>query len=195
MTVTLTGEIFTLIYSHIFDFEVLRTTTTAVAISKQHPLRNVTLRRLLQLPLHLSSQDLDDSKALIDHLIRKPAHADLVRDAAIALGPSRKTIVEYEQFGNRKAYPEDFEQMERAEALVALLPEVLRRTKNLQSLDWSKSPPPSRETFKELSEHSLITRLSLDCSVGSIFIPDPSLELPDTTGECVFRSITYYPTH
>ena len=146
MTVTLNGDIFTLIYSHVFDFEVLHDTTNALAISKRHPLRNVILRRLLQLPLYLSSEDLDDSKALINLLIRKPAHPNLVRDVVIVLGPSRKTIAEHDRFGEG-ALPEDREQAERAEALVALLPELLRRTENLQSLDWSRSPPPSREAF------------------------------------------------
>ena len=184
MTVALNEDIFTLIYSHIFDFEVLRFTTIAVAISKQHPLRNVTLRRILQLPLRLSSEDSNGSKALIDHLVRKPAHADFVRNLTIVLGPSRKTIAEQERFG-QEVLPEDLEQAERAEALVTLLPELLRCTENLQCLDWSRSPPPSRETLKELSEHSRITHLSLDCSVESCFIPDPSnpLEVPDTTAK------------
>ena len=184
MTVALNEDIFTLIYSHIFDFKLLRTAATAVAISKQHPLRNVVLRRVLQLPLHLSSEDLHDSKALIDHLVRRTAHAELVRDIAILLGPSRKTIAEHERFGE-EVLPEDLEQAERAEALVAFLPELLRRTENLQSLDWSRSPPPSRETLKVLSECSLITHISLDCSVESCFIPDPSkpLEVPDTAAK------------
>lgn len=184
MTVALNEDIFTLIYSHIFDFEVLRTTAVAVAVSKQHPLRNVALRRILQLPLRLSSEDLNDSKALIDHLIRKPAHADLVKNLTIVLGPSRKTIAEHERFGE-EVLPADLEQAERAEALVILLPELLKCTENLQHLDWSRSPPPSREVLKELSEHSRITHLSLDCSVESYFVPDPSkpLEVPDTTAK------------
>jgi len=184
MTITLNEDIFTLIYSHIFDFEVFRTTAIAVAIGKQHPLRNVTLRRILQLPLRLSSEELNDSKALINHLVREPTHADLVRNLAIVLGPSRKTIAEHERFGE-EVLPEDLEQAERAESLVTLLPELLRCTRNLQCLDWSKSPPPSSETLKELSEHSRITHLSLDCSVESCFVPDPSkpLEVPDTAAK------------
>ena len=184
MTVALNEDIFTLIYSYVFDFEVLRTTTIAVVISKQHPLRNVTLRRILQLPLRLSSEDLNDSKALIDYLVRKPAHADLVRNLTIVLGPSRKTIAEHERFGE-EVLPEDLEQAERAEALVALLPELLRRTENLQCLDWFRSPPPSREVLEGLVEHTRITHLSLDCSVESCFIPDPfkPLEVPDTTAK------------
>ena len=182
MTATLNEDILTLIYSHILDFEVLRVTAIAVAIDKQHPLRNVILRRLLQLPLHLSSENLDDSKALIDHLVRKTTPADLVQDIAIALGPSRKSIAERERFGV-EVLPENLEQAERAEALVALLPELLNRTRNLQRLDWSRSPPPSKEILKELSEHSLITDLSLDCSAESSFVPNPSrpLEVHDTT--------------
>lgn len=184
MTVALNEDIFTLIYSHIFDFEVLRASATAVATDGQHPLRNVILRRLLQLPLRLSSESLDDSKALIDHLVRKATHADLVRDVTVVLGPSRKSIAEHERYGE-EVLPEDLEQAERAEALVALLPELLKHTGNLQHLDWSRSPPPSEETLKELSEHSLITDLSLDCSVESCFIPDPSepLEVHDTTAK------------
>ena len=184
MTVTLNEDIFTLIYSHVFDFEGLRATATAVSIHKQHPLRNVILRRLLQLPLRLSSESLDDSKALIEYLVRKATSADLVQDIGIVLGPSRKSIAEHERFGE-EALPEDLEQAERAEALVALLPELLNRTRNLQHLDWSRSPPPSKEILKELSEHSLITNLSLDCSVESCFVPDPSrpLEVHDTTAK------------
>jgi len=184
MIVALNEDIFTLIYSHIFDFKVLRTAATAVAISNQHPLRNVVLRRLLQLPLRLSSEDLHDSRALVDHLVQRTAHADLVRDIAIVLGPSRKTIAEHERFGE-EALPEDLEQAERAEALVAFLPELLRRTENLQRLDWSRSPPPSKQTLKELSERSHLTHLSLDCSVESYFIPNPSkpLEVPDTAAK------------
>jgi len=184
MTATLNEDIFTLIYSYIYDFEVLRATATAVAVVKEHALRNVIVRRLLRLPLSLSSKSLDDSKALIDHLVRKPAHAGLVRDIAVILGPSRKTIAEGERYG-KNVLPEDFEEVERAETLVALLPELLKRTGNLQRLDWFKSPPPSRETLRELSEHSLITHLSLDCSVESPLFPDPSnpLDVPDTTAK------------
>ncbi|KAF9648602.1 hypothetical protein BDM02DRAFT_2236310 [Thelephora ganbajun] len=184
MTTALNEDIFTLIYSHVFDFEVLRTAATAIATTNQHPLRNVILHRLLQLPLRLSSENLDDSKALIDHFVRTVTHADLVQDIAIVLGPSRKTIAEHERFGE-EALPEHLEQAERAEALVESLPDLLRLTENLQRLDWSRSPPPSREILKELSEHSLITSLSLDCSVDSHFFPDPSrpLEVPDTTAK------------
>lgn len=184
MAIALNEDIFTHIYSYIFDLEVLRATATAVAIKKQHPLRNVTLRRFFQLPLRLSSEDLDCSKALINHLVRKPAHTDLVRDMAIVLGPSRKIIAEQERFG-QEVLPEELEQAERADTLAALLPELLKRTKNLQRLDWSKSPLPSRETLEELSEHSLFTDLSLDCTVESRFIPDPfePSEVPDTTSK------------
>lgn len=182
MTISLNEDTFTLIYSHIFDFAVLRATATAVAVNKQHPLRNVILRRLFQLPLHLSSKNLDDSRALIDYLVRETTHADLVRDIAIVLGPSRKSIAEHERFGE-EVRPETLEQAERAEALVALLPKLLKRTGNLQRLDWSKSPPPSQETLQELSKRTLITDLSLDCSVESCFVPNPSrpLEVHDTT--------------
>jgi len=184
MTVALNEDIFTLIYSHIFDFEVLRATATAVAIDKQHPLRNVILRRLLQSPLHISSENLDDSKALIEYLVRKATLADLVRDIAIVLGPSRKSIAERERFGE-EALPGDLEQAERAEALVALLPELLNHTRNLQQLDWSRFPPPSKEILRELSHRSLLTDLSLDCSVESYFVPDPSkpLEVHDTAAK------------
>ena len=51
--------------------------------------------------------------------------------------------------------------------LVGLLPELLKLTNNLQYLDWSKYPPPDRETFEELSKHPTITHLSLDCSAES----------------------------
>ena len=184
MTVALNEDTFTLIYSYIFDFEVLRATATAVVINEQHPLRSVTFRRLLQLPLRLSSENLGDSKALIDHLVRNAAHAELVQDITVVLGPSRKSIAEHERFGE-EVLPKDLEQAERAEALVALLPELLKVTRNLQHLDWSRSPPPSNEALKELSEHSLITDLSLDCSVESWFVPDPSepLEVHDTTAK------------
>ena len=183
MIVTLNEDVLTLVYSHIFDFEVLRITATAVKIAKQHPLRHTLLRRLLQLPLHLSSENLDDSKALVNHFVREAAHADIVQDIAIVLGPSRRTIAERERFGiGRRSRPEDLEQVERAEALVALLPGLLKCTGNLQRLDWSRSPPPSQEVLKELSDRSLVTHLSIDCSVESIFRRDPSepLEVPDT---------------
>ena len=185
MTVVLNEDIFTLIYSHVFDFDVFRASATAVAINKRHPLRNVLLRRLLQLPLYLSSESLDDSKALIDYLVREPtAPTDLVRNIAIVLGPSRKFIAERKRFG-AKVLPKDLEPAKRAEALVALLPELLNRTRNLQHLDWSKSPPPSKEILKELSEHSIITDLSLDCSMESSLLPDPAklLEVHDTTAK------------
>lgn len=184
MTIALNEDIFTLIYSHTFCFEVLRATAAAVAINKRHPLRNVILRRVLQLPLFLSSESLDESKALINHLVRKATHADLVRDVTVVLGPSRKSIAEHERYGE-EVLPEDLEQAERAEALVALLPGLLKHTRNLQHLDWSRSPPPNEETLKELSEHSLITDLSLDCSVKSSFIPNPPepLEVHDTTAK------------
>ena len=184
MTVALNEDIFTLIYSHIFDFEIFRATATAVVIDKQHPLRNVILRRLLQLPLRLSSENLDESKALIDHFVQKATHADLVRDVAVVLGPSRKYIAEHERYGE-EVLPEYLEQAERAEALVALLPELLKHTGNLQHLDWSRFPPPSEEIFRELSQRSLFTDLSLDCSVESSFVPNPSnpLEVHDTTAK------------
>lgn len=184
MAVMLNEDIFTLIYSHVFDFEVLHTTARAVAIDKRNPLRNVILRRLLQLPLHLSSGEWDESKALIDHFVRNPAHAVLVQNLVVVLGTSRKTIAEHERYG-QEALPKDLEQAERAEALVTLLPKLLRQTESLRRLDWSKSPPPTREILKKLSEHSRITHLSLDCSVDSYFYPDPfqPLELSDTTAE------------
>ena len=180
MTAILNEDILDLIYSHTFDFEDLRTTATAVAINKHHPLRGIVLHRLLQLPLRLSSEDLEDSTALIDHFVRNAARADLIREIAIILGPSRKAIAESGRFG-RGTRPEDVRQAERAEALVESLPELLRRTGNLQRLDWTKSPPPSKETLKVLFEHSRVTHVSFDCSVGSIILPDPSepLDVPD----------------
>lgn len=172
MNVTLNEDIFTLIYSHTFDFEVLRITVTAISINKQHPLHNVVPRRLLQLPLRLSSETLKDSKALIDHFVHNPTHVDLVRDIAVVLGPSRKTIARnVEIWGN--ARPEELEKVERAEVLFGLLPGLLVRTGNLQHLDWSKYPPPNGEILKGLSEQSFTGHLSLDCSVESNFVSVP----------------------
>ena len=184
MAVTLNEDIFTLIYSHVFDFEVLHATAKAVAIDKRNPLRNVILHRLLQLPLYLSSGEWDESKALVSHFVRNPTHAALIQNLVVVLGTSRKTIAEHERYG-QEALPKDVEQAERAEALVASLPKLLTRTENLRRLDWSKSPPPSREILKELSEHSRINHLSLDCSVDSYFFPDPSrpLGVSDATAE------------
>ena len=141
MYVVLNEDIFTLIYSHIFDFNVLCASATAVAINKlhplkagiqprlqrqswvaAHPLRNVLLRRLLQLSLYLSSENLDDSKALIDFLVREPtAPTDLVRDIAIVLGPSRKFIAERKRFGS-KVLPEDLVPAERQKRLWRCFP-------------------------------------------------------------------------
>lgn len=178
MTVSLNEDIFTLIYSYTFDFEVLRTTATAIATNKQHPLHRVVLRRLLQLPLRLSSENLRDSKALIDHFVHNSTHVGLIRDIVIVLGPSRKSIAEHERFREIIRY-EDRERAERAEDLVELLPELLRRTEYLQRLDWFKYPPPNREILKALSKRSLINHLSLDCSVEPHLWPDP----PEPPGE------------
>ena len=142
MTTVLNADIIGLIYSQTFDFDTLRSTAAATTIDEQHPLRDVILRRLLQLPLPLSSENLEDSKALIDHLVHNPVYAELVRDIAVTLGPSQKSIAEDANLG-RGAYTEDFEQAERAEALVELLPKLLRCTKNLRHLDWSRSPLPN----------------------------------------------------
>ena len=46
------------------------TTAATVAISKQHSLSNIIFCRPLPLPLIPSSERLDDSKALINHLVR-----------------------------------------------------------------------------------------------------------------------------
>jgi hypothetical protein len=173
MTITLNADLFTVIYSYIFDFEVLRTTATAVATNTQHPLRTIILRRLLQLPLRLESGNLDGSKALIVHFMRNPAHAHLVRDIAVVLGPSRKTL-------NRLERLEDLERAIKAEALVELLPELLRRTRNLERLDWANFPPPSSESLKALSALSRVIHLSIDCFMGPCFISHPN-EVPDTT--------------
>lgn len=183
MTVVLNEDIFTLIYSYVC-FEDLRATAAAVAVEKHHPLRDVLLRRVSQLPLRLSSEEMDDSKAFIDHFVRKPAHANLLRDLTIVLGVSRRVIAERERHGH-VIPPRYFEELERAEALAPLLPGLLRCTENLQRLDWSKSPPPSREASEELSKCSHITHLSLDCSVDSLLFPDPSnpLEAPIATAE------------
>jgi hypothetical protein len=182
MTATLNEDTLTLIYSNAFDFTDLRTAATAIATEKQHPLRDVVLRRLLQLPLRLSSENLDDSKALIDHLSQNPRYAELVREITVILGPSRKYIAEHQLYGGR-ADPEDPKRAERAEELVGQLPKLLRRTVNLQRLDWSRSPLPSKEVLVELSEHSRVTHVSLDCSVESDFLQNPAdpIELPDTT--------------
>lgn len=172
MAATLNEDILTLIFSHTFDFDVLRTTAAAIGTKNQHTLHRVVLRRFLQLPLCLPSENLEDSKALINHFVHHAEHANLVRDIVIVLGPSRKYIAEHREL--RDAHlPEDSKQPERAEALVKLLPELLKHTKNLQYLNWSKSPPPNRETFEELTEHSSITHLSLDCSEQSVGFPDP----------------------
>lgn len=185
MIVLLNEDIFVLIYSYVFDFEALCATATAVAVERHHPLRNIILRRVLQLPLRLSSEKLDDSKALIDHLVHKPAHANLVRDLAIVLGISRKAIAERERYHIGRVNPRCFEELERAEVLAPLLPGLLRCTENLQRLDWSKSPPPSEEALDELSKRSRMVHLSLDCSVDSMLFPDPSdqLEAPNATAE------------
>ena len=184
MTAVLNEDIFGLIYSQTFDFDTLRSTAAATTIDEQHPLRDVVLRRLLQLPLHLSSKNLEDSKALIDHLVHNSAHAELVRDIVVTLGPSRKSIAEDEKFG-RGANPEDLKQAERAETLVELLPNLLRLTENLQRLDWCRSPLPNKEVLKELSEHSRVTYVSLDCSVESITpnFQAETLDVPDLTAK------------
>lgn len=177
MTLTLNEDIFTLIYSHTFDFDLLRATATATVTNKRHPLRNVVLRRLLQLPLRLSSGSLKDSTALVDHFVRNPAHGNLVRDIVIVLGPSRRTLAENERFWGIPRH-DDLEKAAKAEALVELLPELLRCTEHLRRLDWSKYPLPNRETLKVLSEGSLLDHLSLDCSVESDFFLDPHEQSP-----------------
>lgn len=177
MTVALNEEVFTQIYSYTFDFEVLRVTATAIANNKHHPLRAVVLRRLLQLPLRLSNEYLKDSKELIDHFIHNPARARAVQNIVIGLEPSGRSFSGNE--GNfRTVHGEKLGKGERTETLVDLLPELLRWTENLQHLDWSESFSPNREILEALSEHSIISHLSLDCSVGS----EGPLELltPDT---------------
>jgi hypothetical protein len=176
MTVTLNEHILTQIYFHTFDFEALLATATATAINKQHPLREVVLRRLLQLPLRLSSENFKESNALIVHLVRNPARARLVRDISIVLGPSRRSLTEIVPMAEQVRH-EILKKVERAEALAQLLPELWRHTENLQRLDWSYYPPPSGEILKELSERTTISHLSLDCSMGSEFFPDPSEQL------------------
>ncbi|KAF9792867.1 hypothetical protein BJ322DRAFT_80802 [Thelephora terrestris] len=188
MAATLNEDILTLIFSHTFDFNVLRTTAAAIGIKNQHPLHRVVLRRFLQLPLCLSSENLEDSEALINHFVHNAEHANLVRDIVIVLGPSRKYIAEHRELRNAHL-PEDSKQPERAEALVKLLPELLKHTKNLQYLDWSKSPPPNRETFEELTEHSSITHLSLDCSEQSLGFPDPGESRAGANIEILFSTI------
>jgi hypothetical protein len=173
MTAILNEDILTLIFAHIFDFEVLRTAAAAIKSSNQHPLRSVVLRRLLQLPLRLSSENLEDSKALIKNLVNNVGRPQLVRDIAIVLGPSRKYIAERQEFYNARLV-EDLKQAERAEALVESIPELLKQTTNIWHLDWSDSPPPNRETVEELSKNSAFTHLSLDCSAESFHFPDPS---------------------
>ncbi|KAF9793409.1 hypothetical protein BJ322DRAFT_127112 [Thelephora terrestris] len=173
MTAILNEDILTLIFAHIFDFAVLRTAAVAIKNSNQHPLRSVVLRRLLQLPLRLSSENLEDSKALIKNLVHNVGRAQLVRDIAIVLGPSRKYIAERQEFHNARL-AEDLKQAERAEALVESIPELLKQTTNVWHLDWSDSPPPNRETVEELSKNSAFTHLSLDCSAESFHLPDPS---------------------
>lgn len=96
MTATLNEDVFPLIYSHVFDFDVLRTTATALATNKLHPLRDVVLRRFLQLPLHLSSDNLDDSETLINYFVLNDARANLLRDIVIVLGLPLKAIAEWE---------------------------------------------------------------------------------------------------
>lgn len=184
MTIVLNEDTLTLIYSNVFDFEVLRTAVTATAINKQHPLCGVVLRRLLQLPLRLSSKYLDDSKALIDHLVHNAARARVVQDVAIILGPSRKAIAERPPWQMRFA---DSKRADEADEFVKLLPELLKHTENLRHLDWSESPPPNISILKALSENSAITHLSLDCSADSSYLPDPfrPLDVPDTTPEYV----------
>ena len=172
MITALNVDVFTLIFSHIPDFEVLRTTAAAIETSSQHPLRSVILGRLLQFPLHLSSENLEDSKALIDHFIHNAEHANLVRDVVIVLGPSRKNIAERQRL-QRYPLTEDLEQAGRAEELVKLLPELLKLTENLQHLDWSDSPPPNTEIFEGLSKNSTFTHLSIDCFGESDDFPDP----------------------
>src|SRR5258705_130041 len=137
---TLNEDIFTLIYSHVFDFDIFCATAIAIAAGKHHPLRNVVLRRFLQLPLCLSSKNLDDSSALIDYLVRNTACAGLVRDIKIILGPSRSRLAEFERFGQMDLFI-PLQQAEKAEVLANLLPELLRHTGNLQRLDWSNYPP------------------------------------------------------
>ena len=154
MNPLLNEDIFTLIYSHIFDFHVLWTTAIAVAAYKHHPLRDVLLRRLLQLPLRLSSQHLDDSKALIDHFARNDARANLVRDVVVVLGPLKG-------YWTR---PSELKQTENADVLTKLLPRLLGRTENLRRLDWSRFPSPGRDILEELLDHSLISHISIDCA-------------------------------
>lgn len=93
MTAILNKDIFSLIFSHIFNFELLRTTATTIRTSSQHPLRGVVLCRLLQLLLRLSSESLDYCNALINHFAHNVKHAGLVRDIAIVLGHSQKYIM------------------------------------------------------------------------------------------------------
>lgn len=185
MTIVLNEDILTLVYSHVLDFEVLRATATATAINEQHPLRGVVLCRLLQLPLRLSSKDFDDSKALIVHLIHNALRAGVVQNIVVILGPSRKAIAERPPWQMRIA---DLKRADKADEFVKLLPELLKHTKNLRRLDWSECPPPNISVLKELSEHSAVTHLSLDCSAGSIYLPDPSrpLDAPDATAEIKF---------
>ena len=112
---------------------------------------------------------MEDSRAVIQHFVHNPTHADLIRDIVIVLGPSRKSIAEDLLFltGRGICTPDPYLAAQMAEALVELLPGLLRRTKNLQYLDWFDFPSPNLETLKILSELSFISHLSIDCAASS----------------------------
>ena len=169
----LNEDVFTVIYSHTFDFDVLRATATAVSSHKQHPLRAVVLRRLLQLPLRLSSDHLDDSKDLIDHFVRNDARANLVRDIVVVLAPRN--------WPRYRVKLSEVKGAENANVLMGLLPQLFGRTENLRRLDWSRFPSPSGDILKELLDHSLITHLSIECAVDSQDFRIPDLEPLDAT--------------
>ncbi|KAF5383045.1 hypothetical protein D9615_004793 [Tricholomella constricta] len=143
MVEALNQDVFSQILSFVYERETLYTIIHSIPL--YHPLLDITLRRLCQLPMPLSCKGLETKDQVFELLVlsSKPF---LLADAI------RHLVVETSRYSGQ---PGDA-------ALRQHLTDLFQKTRNLQVLDWSGAGPSTKDLGVLRGLHNLKT-LRVDC--------------------------------
>ncbi|KAJ7714621.1 hypothetical protein B0H16DRAFT_1618219 [Mycena metata] len=193
MSITLNQDVFSHILSHVSDSKTLYKVLDA--LPKLDPLFFVALRRLCELPVYLDTFDLRSATAsnqILDHLLSSsrdlpdfPGIAESIRHLVIRVEhnkcerPPEPPVEEEEQDGEQVTNDEEYEvytyETEESEpkddvdvvAFHERLPDLFKKTQNLESLDYHSVPglALSEEVIKSLAACERLRTFGVDCAI------------------------------
>lgn len=134
MPSTLNEDTYRLVFDRINDLQTLKCIAEATSRSSKHPMRSALIRRILQFPISLSSDELVGGKELIESIVSKSTtHSIHLSSTTInlRLGPAKSDYLDSPKIRERRA---------KALRLFKTLPAFFAVATNLTHIKWSGVP-------------------------------------------------------